>query len=523
LIASFGLVMNSTAIIIGAMLVAPLMTPILGLGLGLARGEATLIRMALRAEVTGIVIAVGAGALFGLSLPYIETTPEMLGRTTPNLLDLLVAVFAGSAGAYALVDEKLSPALPGVAISTAIVPPLANCGLSLSLGAHQGAWGSFLLFFTNFLSILLVSAVVFYHAGMAQELKLRESLTIARRYGIAGAGFVLIAVTLSGELLSMFEHQRLGNQIKSALQHEFARLRVSKLETATHERRDGILAVLAEVNAPNVVSPQQVDQVQQALAKELGEPVDLYVRSVMANDVSATGSIGQTVTETLDGFTKAEYAKADVKVLQIAEQAIREYLGSRQGIHLQNLEGVSHGSRFLLKAEITGVRRLRRSEIAELDALLQERVPKDGVELLVLQGEIVAQTADSALRMGMAMQHPEVPVQLENARATADAAREWFNERGYWLERWSYTVLEDIYHFLLEVTSPTLFSEEELKIVNEHLSQATEIPFEINVRSVPEIVLGPQGQTSLPQILDSFIERNRAAYEDQEVKVNEVR
>lgn len=142
LIASFGLVMNSTAVIIGAMLVAPLMTPILGLGLGLARVEATFIRLALRAEVTGIVIAVGAGALFGLSLPYIETTPEMLSRTTPNLLDLLVAVFAGSAGAYALVDEKLSPALPGVAISTAIVPPLANCGLSLSLGAYQGAWGS---------------------------------------------------------------------------------------------------------------------------------------------------------------------------------------------------------------------------------------------------------------------------------------------------------------------------------------------------------------------------------------------
>jgi len=156
LIAALGLVMNNVAVIIGAMLVAPLMTPIMGLSLALVRGDTKLLGTAGRSEVLGVALSIFAGALLGLGLPsYFEPTPEMLNRTHPNLFDLLVAVLAGLAGAYALADEKISPVLPGVAISTAIVPPLANCGMAISLGAYQGARGSFLLFFTNFLSILL--------------------------------------------------------------------------------------------------------------------------------------------------------------------------------------------------------------------------------------------------------------------------------------------------------------------------------------------------------------------------------
>ena len=109
-IASFGLVMNSTAVVIGAMLVAPLMTPILGLALGLVRGDPHLIGIAGRAETVGIVLSVGTGTLLGFMLPtHFEPTSEMLGRTEPNLFDLMVAVLAGTAGAFALVDEKLVP------------------------------------------------------------------------------------------------------------------------------------------------------------------------------------------------------------------------------------------------------------------------------------------------------------------------------------------------------------------------------------------------------------------------------
>lgn len=164
LIASFGLVSDSTAVVIGAMLVAPLMTPIFGISMAMVRGESHLLKDALQAELLGVLMAIIMGILVGLLMnglaPSYEATNEMLSRTCPNLFDLCVAVLAGFAGAYALLDEKISPALPGVAIATAIVPPLANCGLCVSYGAYNDALGSFLLFFANFLSILLICLAV---------------------------------------------------------------------------------------------------------------------------------------------------------------------------------------------------------------------------------------------------------------------------------------------------------------------------------------------------------------------------
>jgi len=121
-IACFGLISNSTAVVIGAMLVAPLMTPIFGISLALVRGDPVLLGRSVRAEVVGVVVAVAMGFVLGLVLPGIEATPEMLSRTRPNLFDLFVAILAGFAGAYALIDEKISPALPGVAIATAMTP-----------------------------------------------------------------------------------------------------------------------------------------------------------------------------------------------------------------------------------------------------------------------------------------------------------------------------------------------------------------------------------------------------------------
>jgi uncharacterized hydrophobic protein (TIGR00271 family) len=141
MIACFGLVTNSTAVIIGAMLVSPLMTPIFGIALAMLRGDGSLLFHGLRAEFGGVALAVGAAFLFGLSPVAGVATPEMLSRTHPQLLDLLVAVFAGFAGAYALLDERVSPALPGVAIATAIVPPLSTCGLCLAMGAYGAPLG----------------------------------------------------------------------------------------------------------------------------------------------------------------------------------------------------------------------------------------------------------------------------------------------------------------------------------------------------------------------------------------------
>ena len=209
LIASFGLMANSTAVVIGAMLVSPLMTPIIGMSLALVRGNGKLFWRATQAEIFGVMLAIGIAALFGLLPMNLEPTPEMLARTQPNLLDLLVAVLAGFAGAYAMVDERISPALPGVAIATAIVPPLANTGLCLGLGAYAGAWGSFLLFFANFISILLVAAAVFFAAGLASEFLSKLSWGLIRRFAWATLAFLVLIVVLSNALIEIVQAKKL--------------------------------------------------------------------------------------------------------------------------------------------------------------------------------------------------------------------------------------------------------------------------------------------------------------------------
>lgn len=142
-IASYGLLANSTAVVIGAMLIAPLMGPIYGIALGLLREDRRLFFAAMLSEAIGIVLAVGLAFLIG-SLPLRpDFGSEIMVRTRPNLYDLVVAIVAGVAGAYARSSERISPTLPGVAIATALVPPLAVCGLCLSDARWDAAFKPF--------------------------------------------------------------------------------------------------------------------------------------------------------------------------------------------------------------------------------------------------------------------------------------------------------------------------------------------------------------------------------------------
>ena len=130
LIAGFALIIGSDATLIGANVVAPLMTPIFGVALGLARGDLRLLRTALIAEFGGALV--GVVLCFGLGLlPFaLEPSAALLAQTRPTLIDLMVAALAGLAGALAMIDERVSPVLPGVAIATALNPPIAAIGLS---------------------------------------------------------------------------------------------------------------------------------------------------------------------------------------------------------------------------------------------------------------------------------------------------------------------------------------------------------------------------------------------------------
>jgi len=137
-IASFGLLLNSPAVIIGAMLVAPLMAAIVGLGMGIMMGDVRLLKLAASATLRGMLLAITVGFVIGLLASNSIQTGEVLSRTQPALLDLGVALASGAAGAYALCRKDVSASLPGVAIAAALVPPLATVGIGLAVGGLLG-------------------------------------------------------------------------------------------------------------------------------------------------------------------------------------------------------------------------------------------------------------------------------------------------------------------------------------------------------------------------------------------------
>jgi len=183
IIAAGGVVGDATPAVIGAMIVAPLATPIYGVALAAVIGSSGRLRAALTLLVSGIVVNIAVGVLVGLlsakRMP-IDANPQIVGRTAPSLLDLVVAVATGVAGSFALTRRDVSNILAGVAIAISLVPVLAVVGITAGAGRFDLAWGALLLFLTNVAAILIAGALVFGAAGYAREAAERDP-RIARR------------------------------------------------------------------------------------------------------------------------------------------------------------------------------------------------------------------------------------------------------------------------------------------------------------------------------------------------------
>ncbi|WP_412069913.1 TIGR00341 family protein [Rubrivirga sp. IMCC43871] len=167
-IATLGLVLDSTAVVIGAMLVAPLLGPLLGLSLALAVGDGRLFVQTAAAVLLGAAGIVGLAALLTLLLPFQTVTAEIASRTRPTTLDLAIAVFSGLAGAVVTAsrEARLSASIPGVAVAVALVPPLGVAGFGIAIGEWAFTRGALLLFGANLAGIVLSGMGVFFLIGM---------------------------------------------------------------------------------------------------------------------------------------------------------------------------------------------------------------------------------------------------------------------------------------------------------------------------------------------------------------------
>jgi len=171
-IAAGGVVGNSTPAVIGAMIIAPLATPIYGVALASVIGSSRRLGAAALLLVSGIAVNIAIGVLAGLVLVQrmpLDANPQITGRTAPTILDLIVAVATGVAGAFALSRRDVSNILAGVAIAISLVPVLAVVGITAGAGRFDMAWGALLLFLTNVAAILVAGAIVFGAAGYQRE------------------------------------------------------------------------------------------------------------------------------------------------------------------------------------------------------------------------------------------------------------------------------------------------------------------------------------------------------------------
>ncbi len=166
-IATLGLIINSPAVIIGAMLVAPLMRPILGLGMGIAISDLYLSIKSILNIILSILVTITTSALITILVPLYDITPEILARTSPTVLDLFIAVLAGLVAALGSirVDGKdlMGDVAAGAAIGVALMPPLSVVGYGVGVGFNTSIiWGAFLLFLTNLFGIVMISSLFYY-------------------------------------------------------------------------------------------------------------------------------------------------------------------------------------------------------------------------------------------------------------------------------------------------------------------------------------------------------------------------
>jgi uncharacterized hydrophobic protein (TIGR00271 family) len=284
-IAGFGLMENSPAVIIGAMLIAMLYGPILGIAMALAEADLRLLGRALVAEVVGAICVLAIGGVIGLSTRNLVVGSEILNRTAPNLLDLLIALVGGLAGGFAFLSLSLSSVIVGVAIATALVPPLTTCGILLARGLPGPARGAFLLFLANFSAIAFGAMIVFLLAGYRPAAAEKVQKVIVPRF-LSVALLLALAIHLFGNLLRTSAQEVLRSNIQKVLAAEIAKVPGARLAEVKLVPKQGQTTAWVVIRTPQPFTPEQVAHLNDLVNAGAGRDIGLTVRSVITAETT---------------------------------------------------------------------------------------------------------------------------------------------------------------------------------------------------------------------------------------------
>lgn len=289
LIATFGLLIDSAAVIIGAMIIAPLMLPLRGFSFATLEGDVKLLGNSFTSITVGTLLAVISSWMVGLVISLPGFGDEVLSRTQPTLIDLLIAAIAGGISGYAKIRPAVGDALPGTAIAVALMPPLCVIGLALSQGEWEAAQGASLLYLTNLIGINLACLSVYVLGGYAGSNELSRTLS----WGVSVALIALLAVPLGISFWQLLSQAQVNDSIQKILvtraiaDRQDVEVLNSKVNWKTKPP-----SVLLSIQIRDPVTPEEVAVVEQLLKNELGQPfkVVFYVTPSRLVESSAPSS-----------------------------------------------------------------------------------------------------------------------------------------------------------------------------------------------------------------------------------------
>ena len=295
-IASIGLNMNSTAVIIGAMLISPLMTPIVGLGFGLAIFDTRLIKQSLEVLLTQVLVSLLVSTLYFWISPLSYASSELIARTSPTIWDVLIAIAGGIAGVIGSRKKEANNIVPGVAIATALMPPICTAGYGLANGNVRFLLGALYLFLINCVFIMLTNIVGTRIMMKKSALSSFNELNIKMRIGLISL-IVLLVIPASYSAVTLTMNEKRKQEIKQFVGKEFANYTVIN---QVYKSRNNEL-VLTVVGDP--ISEEELETLHQKQASYGIQSVQLKVNQVQNSptlDSEATKEFYENIDKYID-------------------------------------------------------------------------------------------------------------------------------------------------------------------------------------------------------------------------------
>lgn len=272
-IATLGLFINSSSVIIGAMILAPLMLPIVTLSMGILRQDTSLSQNSLKTLFVGIIMTIFTAMVIAYFAPLRELTSEMTARLSPTILDMLVAIASGVAAAYVKNDSKISASLAGVAIAVALVPPLAVSGIGLGWGDWNMFFNALLLFTTNLVGIMFAGALTFLMMGFAPIKVAKKGIVI----------WAIVAIVIALPLYHSFQTMQEKSNIKKTLLHTIIEINnkkvyLNKIEYQLNSKsKSNTHLIRCEVILDDKLTKAERVYLHKSISKVVGKPTEVIV------------------------------------------------------------------------------------------------------------------------------------------------------------------------------------------------------------------------------------------------------